>query len=123
MSAKFDEQICVDTKIHIDEFFIRLPQNVILSAALHLIGKAVPGAEPNQTLGKLSPMHRFRKIVKKVLKRLNFKRRAIEKMLTKYRRYKYATYIDLYSRKLLYVNLQDRELDILDRIEQKSSLA
>lgn len=59
---------------------------------------------------------------KKVIKKLNFKKRYVEKALNKFRQFKYSTYIELYSRKLLNLSLSKQDLVLLNKIEVSTSL-
>lgn len=123
IQASFADQIDVEGSIVVDEMFIRLPQRSLLYALLHLSGKSRGGAEGSRRLQLMSPLQRFQYIGTRVLKGFNFKRRAIERLLKKYREYKKSAYMDLYSRKLLQVGLSREDLNTLEKIEESSTLA
>lgn len=61
--------------------------------------------------------------VKKVMRVYNFRRRILDRMFQKGKEFRYRSYTDLYSKKIIGVALTKNEKDFLEKIEDKSSLA
>ena len=123
IQASFADQIDLQVNVVLGDVFLRLSQLQIIHLMLHTMSRRETTYEQTRKFRAMTPVQKFQFLVKKVLRKLNFKKRAVENMLKKYRQYKYQTYIDTYSRKLLQVGLTRQELDMLEKIEEASSLA